>query len=192
MWLSLPGFGTLVIYGILVMAAYTFAISLAAGQGRPRLLQSARLGAYGTSALVLLGVLLLAYAFVTHDFRIRYVSRYSDRAMTLPYLITSLWGGQDGSILWWLFLLSGYTTVCVAWLRGRYRHLQPYVIATLMVTMSFFTVLMLFSANPFEPNLAGARLEGEGLNPLLRNFYMIIHPPSLYMGFVGCSIPFAF
>ncbi len=192
MWQSLPEFGTGVLYAILVAAAYTFAVSLLAARGKPRLLRAARLGAYGTCALVLLGVLVLAYAFVTHDFRIRYVSRYSDRAMTLPYLITSLWGGQDGSILWWLFLLSGYTTVCITWLRGKYRQLQPYVIATLMVIMSFFAVLMLFSANPFETNLAGARLEGEGLNPLLRNFYMIIHPPSLYMGFVGCSIPFAF
>jgi cytochrome c-type biogenesis protein CcmF len=192
MWQSLPEFGTGVLYAILVAAAYTFAVSLLAARGRPRLLTAARLGAYGTCVLVLLGVLILAYAFVTHDFRIRYVSRYSDRGMDLTYLLTSLWGGQDGSILWWLFLLSGYTFVCLRWLTGRYRQLQPYVIATLMVIMSFFAVLMLFSANPFETNLAGARVEGDGLNPLLRNFYMIIHPPSLYMGFVGCSIPFAF
>jgi cytochrome c-type biogenesis protein CcmF len=192
MWESLPEFGTGVLFAILVAASYTFAVSLMSARGRPRLLQSARLGAYGTCALILLGVLILAYAFVTHDFRIRYVSRYSDRSMSLGYLITALWGGQDGSILWWLFLLSLYTGACVRWLSGRYRQLQPYVIATLMVIMGFFAVLMLFSANPFETNLSGAKLDGEGLNPLLRNYYMIIHPPSLYMGFVGCSIPFAF
>lgn len=192
MWESLPEFGTGVLFAVLVAAAYTFAVSLMAARGRPRLLQSARLGAYGTCVLVTLGVVLLAYAFVTHDFRIRYVSRYSDRSMSLSYLLTSLWGGQDGSLLWWLFLLSAYVTACVAWLKGRYRQLQPYVIATLMVVMGFFTVLMLFSANPFETNIAGAKLDGDGLNPLLRNFYMIIHPPSLYTGFVGCTIPFAF
>ncbi len=192
MWESLPEFGTGVLYAVLVAAAYTFAVSLMAARGRPRLLQSARLGAYGTCALILLGVLVLAYAFVTHDFRIRYVSRYSDRSMSVWYLLTSLWGGQDGSLLWWLFLLSLYVGTCVRWLKGRYRQLQPYVIATLMVVMGFFAVLMLFSANPFETNLAGAKLEGDGLNPLLRNFYMIIHPPSLYTGFVGCTIPFAF
>src|SRR5690606_17668675 len=192
MWDSLPEFGTGVLFAILVCAAYTFAVSLMAARGRPRLLRAARLGAYGTCALVLLGVLVLAYAFVTHDFRIRYVSRYSDRAMSVTYLLTSLWGGQDGSILWWLFLLSGYVTACIRWLHGRYRQLQPYVIATFMVIMSFFVVLMLFSANPFETNIAGARPEGDGLNPLLRNFYMIIHPPSLYLGFVGCAVPFAF
>jgi cytochrome c-type biogenesis protein CcmF len=192
MWQSLPEFGTGVLYAILVSAAYTFAVSVAAGRGHPRLLQSARLAAYATSCLVGFAVLLLAYAFQTHDFRISYVARYSDRSMTTPYLLTSLWGGQDGSLLWWLLLLSIYVAACVRWLKGRYRHLQPYVIATLMVIVGFFAILMIFSANPFAQSVAGARADGEGLNPLLQNFYMIIHPPSLYTGFVGCSVPFAF
>jgi cytochrome c-type biogenesis protein CcmF len=192
MWDSLPAFGTGVIYAMLVAAAYTFAVSVAAGRGHPRLLESARRGAFATCAVVALGVVILAYAFVTHDFRIRYVTRYSDRSMPMSYLLTSLWGGQDGSLLWWSFLLSGYTAACVFWLKGKYRQLQPYVIATLMVIMSFFAVLMLFAANPFEPNLAGAKLDGEGLNPLLQNYWMVIHPPSLYTGFVGCSVPFSF
>ncbi|MEZ4223024.1 MAG: heme lyase CcmF/NrfE family subunit [Polyangiaceae bacterium] len=192
MWQSLPDFGTGVLYAVLVAAAYTFAVAVAAGRGKPRLLQSARMGAYATSALAALGVVLLAYAFVTHDFRIRYVARYSDRSMTTDYLLTALWGGQDGSLLWWAFLLAGYTTACVWWLKGRYRQLQPYVIATLMVIMGFFAVLMLFAANPFATSVGGAKLEGDGLNPLLQNYWMIIHPPALYMGFVGCAIPFAF
>jgi cytochrome c-type biogenesis protein CcmF len=192
MWQSLPELGTGIVYAILVAAAYTFAVALAAGRGRPRLLQAARLGAYSTSALVLFAVLLLSYAFVSHDFRIRYVAHYSDRRMSTAYLLTSLWGGQDGSLLWWSLLLSGYVTGCVAWLKGRYRELQPYVIATLMVIVAFFAVIMLFAANPFETSIAGARPDGEGLNPLLQNYWMIIHPPCLYMGFVGCSVPFAF
>jgi cytochrome c-type biogenesis protein CcmF len=192
MWQSLPEFGTGVIYAVLIAAAYTFAISLAAGRGHPRLLRSARLGAYATSALVLFAVLLLTYAFVTHDFRIRYVAHYSDRSMPKIYLITSLWGGQDGSLLWWSLLLSAYVSGCVLWLKGRYRQLQPYIIATLMVIIGFFMVLMLFAANPFEASIAGARPDGEGLNPLLQNYWMIIHPPALYTGFVGCSVPFAF
>ncbi|HTM45569.1 MAG TPA: cytochrome c-type biogenesis CcmF C-terminal domain-containing protein [Polyangiaceae bacterium] len=192
LWQSLPEFGTGVLYAILVCAAYTFAVSIAAGRNRPRLLESARLGAYGVCGLVLLGVFCLAYAFITHDFRIRYVAHYSERAMSNTFLLTALWGGQDGSLLWWLFLLSVYITACVAWLKGKYRHLQPYVIATLMVIVSFFAMLMLFAANPFETNLAGSPVDGEGLNPLLQDFYMIIHPPSLYTGFVGCSIPFSF
>ncbi len=139
MWQSLPEFGTGVLYAILVSAAYTFAVALAAGRGRPRLLQSARLGAYATSALVVFARpatrLRLRQA---HDFRIRYVARYSDRSMPDRYLFTALWGGQDGSLLWWSFLLSGYIIGCVAWFEGRYRQLQPYVIATLMVMLGFF------------------------------------------------------
>ncbi len=194
LWLpgSLPAFGTLIVFSILVLAAYTFSIAILAGRGKPGLLPSARLGAYATSAVVLCGVLLLSYGFFTHDFRIRYISHYSDRSMSPAYLFTALWGGQDGSLLWWTLLLAGYTTACVYWLRGKYRELQPYVIATLMVIVGFFAVLMMFAANPFETNLAGAPPEGAGLNPLLQNYWMIIHPPMLYMGFVGCSVPFAF
>ena len=192
MWQSLPELGTGIVYAILVAAAYTFAVALAAGRGRPRLLQAARLGAYSTAGLVLFAVLLLSYAFVSHDFRIRYVAHYSNRQMSTTYLLTSLWGGQDGSILWWSLLLSGYISACVYWLRGRYRELQPYIIATLMVILGFFAILMLFAANPFETSIAGARPDGEGLNPLLQNYWMIIHPPCLYMGFVGCSVPFSF
>src|SRR6478736_6638706 len=192
MWLSLPGFGTLLLFGVLVLSAYTFAVAVMAGRGQARLLASARLGAYATSALVLCGVLLLAYGFVTHDFRIRYVSRYSDRSMSTTYLLTALWGGQDGSLLWWTFLLGGYTAAATRWMKGRYRELQPYVIATLMVIVAFFAVLMIFAANPFEQNSAGPKAEGEPLNPLLQNYWMAIHPPSLYTGFVGCAVPFAF
>ncbi len=192
MWQTLPEFGTGVLYAVLIAAAYTFSVSLAAARGKPRLLHAARLGAYGTSALIGVGVILLAYAFVTHDFRVRYVARYSDRSMTTTYLLTSLWGGQDGSLLWWSALLGAYTAAAVAWLKGRYRVLQPYVIATLMVVAGFFAVMMLFAANPFQTGLAGAPPDGQGLNPLLMNAWMVVHPPALYLGFVGCSVPFAF
>ncbi len=192
MWQSLPQFGTGVLYAILVAAAYTLAVSLAAGRGRPRLLQAARLGAYGTVSLVGLAVLILAYAFVSHDFRITYVAHYSDRGMAVPFLIAALWGGQDGSLLWWLFLTSFFTGLCVWWLKRRYLELQPYVIATLMSILVFFAVLMIFAANPFATSAAGAPIEGQGLNFQLRNFYMIIHPPSLYTGFTSSAVPFAF
>ncbi len=187
----LPAFGSHALYVIVVLAAATFALALASAK-RPRLLAAARSAAYATCALVWFDLLLLAYAFITHDFRIRYVARYSDRTMSTGYLFTALWGGQDGSLLWWLFLLSVNTSACVAWMGKKWRPLQPYVIATLVAIMGFFVVIMAFSANPFAESIAGARADGEGLNPLLQNFYMIIHPPSLYTGFVGCAVPFAF
>jgi cytochrome c-type biogenesis protein CcmF len=189
---TLADFGTAVLYLVLVAAAYTASVAVRAGQGRPKLLQAARLGAYGTSALVLLGVLLLSYAFVSHDFSIRYVARYSDRSTQWWYLLTALWGGQDGSLLWWLFLTSANTAAAVWWLRGRYRQLQPYVITTLMVIIGFFAILMIFAANPFQTYIGGALRDGQGLNALLKNYWMIIHPPALYMGFVACAVPFSF
>ena len=188
---SLPAFGTAGLYAVLVMAGFAMALGLAAAR-RPRLLGAARSAAFATCALIVFDLLLLAYAFVTHDFRIRYVAHYSDRTMSTPYLLTALWGGQDGSLLWWLFLLSVNTTACLVWLRNKYKELQPYVISTLMTIVMFFVIIMAFSANPFSESIAGARVDGEGLNPLLQNFYMIIHPPSLYTGFVACSVPFAF
>jgi cytochrome c-type biogenesis protein CcmF len=192
MWQTLPELGTGILYAVLVAAAYTFAVAVAAGRGRPRLLVAARQGGYATCALIGLSTVLLAYAFITHDFRIRYVARYSDRSMPTEYLFASLWGGQDGSLLWWSALLAGYTAACLRWMKGGYRQLQPYVIATLMSIVAFFAVLMLFAANPFSTSMAGAALDGEGLNPLLQNYWMAIHPPALYLGFVGCAVPFSF
>jgi cytochrome c-type biogenesis protein CcmF len=193
MWNTFPLFGSTLLLAIMVVASYTFAVSLSAGaSGRIKTLHAARLGAYGTVALIGVSVLSLAYAFVSHDFRLRYVAHYSDRSMPTAYLLTALWGGQDGSLLWWLFLLSLYIGGCVWMLGKKHLELQPYVLATLMGVVIFFCVLMAFAANPFATGVAGARADGEGLNPLLQNFYMIIHPPSLYTGFVGCSIPFAF
>jgi cytochrome c-type biogenesis protein CcmF len=190
--LDLPFFGTLVLGAMLVSATYTFALGVAAGRGRPQLLPAVRLGVYATWALTSVAVLALAYAFVAHDFRIRYVLRYSDRSMPWYYLVTSLWGGQDGSLLWWSFLLTCYSAVCAWSLRKRIPELAPYIMATLMSILIFFCILMLFSANPFATVASGAAPDGEGLNPLLQNYWMMIHPPTLYLGLVGWSVPFAF
>ncbi|HTQ45195.1 MAG TPA: cytochrome c-type biogenesis CcmF C-terminal domain-containing protein [Polyangiaceae bacterium] len=197
---TFPAFGASLLLAVMVVASYTFAVSLSAGASRkPRVLQAARFGAYGTVALIAVCVFCLAYAFVTHDFRIRYVAQHSDRSMPWWYLLTALWGGQDGSLLWWLFLLSLYTGACVKWLGNKYLELQPYVIATLMAIILFFCLVMIGApwmpgsgANPFATGIAGARADGEGLNTALQNYWMIIHPPCLYTGFVGCSVPFAF
>ncbi len=188
---DIPSLGNIVLALILISAGYGLGTAIAAAR-RPTLLSAARYGAYATCAFVFLAVCLLAYAFQTHDFRVQYVSRYSDRSMPWWYLLTSLWGGQDGSLLWWTFLLSIYTASCVCSLKDRHRELQPYLIATLMSIFCFFGVLMLFAANPFVTHFAEPPVDGEGLNPLLQNYWMTIHPPTLYLGFVGWSVPFAF
>ena len=151
--ISLPVFGNFRLCAILVCASYAFAVSIAASPfgnrpGRPHLLPAARLGVYATWAIVAVAVLVLAYAFQAHDFRIRYVSRYSDRSMPWWYLLTSLWGGQDGSLLWWTFLYCTYSAVAAFSLRKRLPELAPMILATLMSVVMFYGVLMLFAANP--------------------------------------------
>jgi cytochrome c-type biogenesis protein CcmF len=189
---DVPTLGNLLLCAILVAAGYTFTVSVGAARGRPQLTPAARQGIFATVALVAGSVFLLAYAFQSHDFRIRYIARYSDRSMSPLYLWTALWGGQDGSLLWWGFLLSGYTLAFTTWVKDRYRELQPYVYATLSSIFAFFAVLMLFAANPFSTSFAtAAPPDGEGLNPLLQNYWMAIHPPALYMGLTGWAIPFA-
>jgi cytochrome c-type biogenesis protein CcmF len=190
--IDISSLGTAVLCAVLVVSGFAFAIAVASARGRGHLLPAARSAAYATCALVAVSVALLAYAFQAHDFRIRYVARYSDRSMPWNYLVTALWGGQDGSLLWWCFLVCVWTVFCVRSLKHRYPELAPYVIATLMSIIGFFTVLMLFAANPFSVAAASVPLDGEGLNPLLQNYWMMIHPPTLYMGFVGWSVPFAF
>lgn len=190
--IDVPILGELLIAAVLAMCGYTFMVSVGAARGRPHLTPAARGGIFAIIALIGCTVFLLAYAFQSHDFRIRYVARYSDRSMSPLYLWTALWGGQDGSILWWSFLLSGYTLAFTLWIKNKYRELQPVIFATLASIFAFFALLMLFAANPFSTSFAtSAPADGEGLNPLLQNYWMAIHPPALYMGLTGWAIPFS-
>jgi len=131
-------------------------------------------------------------AFLTNDFSIKYVSRYSDTVQPLFYKITSYWGGLDGSIMFWVFLLSIFGAIAVHVNRERHRELIPYVVATIATVQGFFLFLMIVHNNPFGTYLSAAPVDGEGLNPLLQSYWMVIHPPMLYTGFVGMTIPFAF
>src|SRR5262245_20043363 len=134
----------------------------------------------------------LIHAFVTDNYAIRYVQRYSDSAQPLAYKIASYWGGLDGSIMFWVFLLGIFGAVAVQMNRERHRELIPWVVATIAATEMFFIFLMIIHNNPFSTFLTPPPVEGRGLNPLLQNFYMAIHPPSLYTGLVAMTIPYAF
>src|SRR5690554_3505581 len=144
---DIPTFGKLILGLSLLSAAYTFALSLAATRGGLGLLKGARYGMHATTALLGVGVAVLGYAFLTHDFRIIYVERYSDRSMPWIYLLASLWGGQDGSLLWWTFLLGGYASLFTLTIRDRELSLQPLILATLSSIVIFFILLQLLSAN---------------------------------------------
>src|SRR5678815_435402 len=185
--------GSFLLLSTFVVCAYSAVISVVGARRRSRRLIESGIGAfYLVAALMTCASAVMINAFLTNDFSIRYVAHYSDSVQPLFYKITSYWGGLDGSIMFWVFLLSIFGS-CAVWVnRERHRELIPYVIATISTVQMFFLYLMVVHKNPFQQFLGAAPADGEGLNPLLQNFYMAIHPPSLYTGFVGMTIPFAF
>lgn len=176
-----------------MVAAYAAAASVAGARRRNSRLIESGIGAfYLVAALMTVASGIIIYAFVAGDYSIRYVQRYSDSVQPLFYKITSYWGGLDGSVMFWVFLLSLFGSVAVRVNRERHRELMPYVVAVISAVEMFFLFLMIIHNNPFETYLTQAPTDGRGLNPLLQNFYMAIHPPTMYLGFVGLTIPFAF
>src|SRR5437773_2745530 len=185
--------GTFLLLFAFVTCSYAGVISVVGARRQSRRLIESGIGAfYLICAIMIAASAVMVNAFLTGDYSIKYVVHYSDSVQPLLYKITSYWGGLDGSIMFWVFLLSilGSLAVCVR--RERHRELIPYVVATISVVQMFFLYLMVVHRNPFTTYLANAPAEGQGLSPLLQNFYMAIHPPSLYIGFVGMTIPFAF
>src|SRR5581483_5427809 len=174
-----------------VVCSYAAVVSVIGARRRSRRLIESGVGAfYLIAALMTCASAVMINAFLTDDFSIKYVVHYSDSVQPLFYKITSYWGGLDGSILFWVFLLSVFGSVAVWVNRERHRELIPWVVAVIAATEMFF--IMAVHNNPFDTYLTAAPAEGRGLNPLLQNFYMAIHPPSLYTGFVAMTIPFAF
>jgi cytochrome c-type biogenesis protein CcmF len=176
-----------------VTAAYAVAASVAGARRRnTRLIESGIAAFYTVAAIMTVASGVIVYAFVSGDYSIRYVQRYSDSLQPLFYKITSYWGGLDGSVMFWVFLLSVFGTVAVKVNRERNRELIPYVVAVIGAVEMFFLFLMVIHNNPFATFLTEAPADGRGLNPLLQNYWMAIHPPTMYLGFVGLTIPFAF
>ena len=184
--------GSLAINLAFVLSAYAVVMALVGAWRRRRdFVASAEHAVLALWGAVLVAVAALLHALVTHDFRLEYVAAYSSSTLPLYYTVAALWGGQKGSLLWWLLILSSISAVVVLQNRVRNRELMPYVIAVLAAVALFFSALLVFITPPFEL-LAVPAMEGRDLNPLLQNYWMTIHPPSLYMGFVGMSVPFAF
>ncbi len=191
--------GNFSLIAVLALTAFAgVAALLAARQRSGALLESARraiLGAAGFSALSIASLLAL---FLADDFRFRYVASYSAAALPIPYKVSALWAGNDGSLLLWTFLMLAFAAACV--IRRRNDALLPQVIATLSGLILFFAGMNYWVSNPFgqlaEITAAGPipflPADGNGLNPLLQHPIMAIHPPILYIGYVGFAVPFAF
>lgn len=185
-------FGYFALCLALAIAAYAAIVAFIGGHRQQLpLIRSGENALLVVCGLMTVSLGTLWYALLTHDFQVQYVTETSDRSMPFFYLVSALWGGQNGSLLFWGWQMSLYGAVVVLFNRHRFRRLMPYVVSTMAATTFYFILLNLFAADPFKL-LPFTPPDGNGLNPLLQHPYMAIHPPILYAGMVGMAVPFAF
>ena len=185
-------FGSTILLLALVAAVWAILASLLGRHARSAsLVQSGERAAIACWGLIILAAVTVVTAFMNDRYDLKFVASFSNRDMPWFYKMTALWAGQSGSLLLWVGVLATFTTIVLVQNQRRNRVLMPFVTATLMMIVTFFLVLLNFSSNPFE-TLGFVPADGNGMNPLLQNPYMVIHPPTLYLGYVGMAIPFAF
>ena len=189
--------GSLAVLLAFCLAVYAIVGSVVGHRKRnPFLILSAERAVYSVWFLITVASGILVYALMSGDFRFSYVAQYSNRAMPLAYKFSAWWGGQEGSLLLWSWLLATYSCVAVFTNRRKLRDVMPYVVAILMTTQTFFLILNAFVVSPFRMLSSDGAItavpDGNGLNPLLQYPMMRIHPPTLYLGYVGMVVPFAF
>ena len=177
----------------LALAVYgVFAAWWGVRSRRPELVASARATAYAVFGLMLVANLAMVYALVTHDFSISYVAQVGSRSTPVLFTVISLWGALEGSILFWGLVLATFTAAVAFLHRHKDNELFPVALGVMMAVGIFFYGLLLGPANPFHA-VFPVPPDGPGPNPLLQNHYlMAIHPPLLYLGYVGMTVPFAF
>lgn len=169
----------------------TFAALWAIRKGDARWLQSAKHATYAVPVLLGTALFLLLAAFLGDDFVIRYVAEHSSRALPTYLKVSAIWAGQEGSLMLWVFLQGLFAALAIGFPTDKARPLVPWATVFLNVITAFFAIVMVVLSNPFL-TLPETPLDGLGLNPLLRHPGMIFHPPSLYVGYVGLAVPFAF
>ena len=195
-------FGSFALLLAFVCAAYALVGGIFAIRTRhPLLIKSTRQAGIATCGLIFLATFSLFYLFFSDNFSVAYVAGHSNRDLSSFYKVAALWSGQEGSLLFWSFLLSIYVFSVLIAYRNKNGELMPYVGVVLAGVQIFFLTLNNFIASPFKAlgvpapngvmNLV-ARSDGNGLNPLLQYPEMVIHPPNLYSGYTGFTIPFAF
>ncbi|MGE5321336.1 MAG: heme lyase CcmF/NrfE family subunit [Actinomycetota bacterium] len=190
----MPLLGDFCLLFALALAAYSFAAGILGFIRKDevgfRVAETARRAGIASFFVITGAALVLVWAALNNDFSIAYILQHSNRALPVPYKLAALWSGQEGSLLFWAWLLAGYGFV----LRVRHKVDKRLVATTSMVLAGiqvFFLLLVNFEANPFGI-MSVAAPDGNGLNPLLQYPEMVIHPPMLYLGYVGFSVPFAF
>ncbi len=179
----------------LALGVYAFVAGIVAlarkGDAYDRLGETARRAGIAVFGAVALAAVVLVTATFQNDFSISYILHHSNRDLPIPYKFAVLWSGQEGSLLFWALLLSTYGLV----LRLRHKvdtRLVAYASVVISAVQVFFLLLVNFAANPFAMTIGNLPPDGNGLNPLLQYPEMVIHPPMLYLGYVGFTVPFAF
>ena len=156
------------------------------------LMATAKPLAIGLFLFTLIAYVCLTYAFVTDDFSVAYIAQHSNSRLPIYYKITAVWGGHEGSFLLWVLMLSVWTVAVAIFSKGIPLAMVARVLSVLGMVGIGFYLFMLLTSNPFNSMLPFFPVDGRDLNPLLQDFGMIIHPPMLYMGYVGFSVAFAF
>jgi len=195
-------FGSFALLLAFICAVYAFVGGIFAIRTRhPLLIKSTRQAGMATCGLIFIATFSLVYLFFSDSYWVAYVVAHSNRDLSTFYKISALWSGQEGSLLFWSFLLAIYVFSALFAYRNKNGELMPYVGVVLAGVQIFFLTLNNFVASPFKvlasPAANGAleiytRADGNGLNPLLQYPEMVIHPPNLYSGYTGFAIPFAF
>jgi len=177
--------------GLSVLSIILLFIYLRTGDNR--LYLSGQRAALGVSLMSSFATFVLAQLLISSNFDVDYVAHYTSLETPTIFKITALWAGQSGSLLFWLFILSIYAIITILQNQKSQLKLMPWVMIVITTVQLFFLILINYVTNPFEPaDVDFVIANGLGLNPLLQNATMAIHPPMLYLGFVGFTIPFAF
>src|SRR5881392_1044095 len=163
--------------------------SYAAWKRRRRLALSAQNALLAAFPVTLVAVLILLVALGRRDMTFVYVWQHTSHKLPLGYALSAFWGGQEGSLLLWLLVLTGYAGLAV-WLNRRSRELIAWTVPVFGLVATFFAFMLCFVSSPFS--VQPAPVDGQGMVPSLQNPYMLAHPPLLYLGYVGLTVPFAF
>ena len=181
-----------------LILAFAFAVCLSClpligvSTNNDKLIQSAKPLSLALFVFTAISISILAYSFATDDFSVKYIAGHSNSLLPIYFKISAVWGGHEGSMLFWVFALSGWTLAVAVFSKQLEPEFTARVLAIMGMISIGFIAFTLLTSNPFERLLPNFPAEGRDLNPLLQDIGLIIHPPMLYMGYVGFSVAFAF
>ena len=180
------------ILGLMFAVAQSVTPLYGVARRSPVWMETGRVFAIGQFAFISVAFVCLAISFLEDDFSVKYVAGHSNSLLPEIYKVSAVWGGHEGSLLLWALTLAGWTLAVVLFSRQLPREMLARVLAIMGMISVGFLLFILITSNPFTRTFPNVPAEGSDLNPLLQDFGLIVHPPMLYMGYVGFSVAFAF